>query len=233
MLGELYFADPGAGSMSATVTLCEEIILLTVSDDGHLLRRHDDFSVKAAVSGACLMDLAVLGRIDNDLEKMFVVNDEPTREPHLDLALRTLGPRGTEVELERGAMSVYAETDNLYSLAFARLIARGIIVPREETFAWVMKTRRYPPVDDQVQTEAKQKIFNILTSKSIPDASEVALVALAHETDILRIFMSDREIKRLMGRIQEISDLEITLQVVRQISSAIQAQIALAAAPHF
>ena len=218
--------------MSTTVTLCEEIILLTLSDDGQLLRRHDDFSVRAAVAGACLMDLALLGRVDNDLEKMFVVSAAPTGEPHLDLALQLLAKRGGEVELERGAADVYAEAGQLYSLAFSRLIQRGIIEPRDEVFAWVMKTRKYPQIDDTVQMEAKQKIFNILTSKTVPDSAEVALVTLAYETDILGLFMSGREIKRLTSRIQDIADLEITLQVVRQISSVIKAQIALASAPH-
>ncbi len=218
--------------MSTTVTLCEEIILLTLSDDGQLLRRHDDFSVRAAVAGACLMDLALLGRVDNDLEKMFVVSEAPTGEPHLDLALQLLAKRGGEVDLERGAADVYAEAGQLYSLAFSRLIQRGIIEPRDEVFAWVMKTRKYPQIDDTVQMEAKQKIFNILTSKTVPDSAEVALVTLAYETDILGLFMSGREIKRLTSRIQDIADLEITLQVVRQISSVIKAQIALASAPH-
>ena len=218
--------------MSTTVTLCEEIILLTLSDDGQLLRRHDDFSVRAAVAGACLMDLALLGRVDNDLEKMFVVSEAPTGEPHLDLALQLLAKRGGEVELERGAADVYAEAGQLYSLAFSRLIQRGIIEPRDEVFAWVMKTRKYPQIDDTVQMEAKQKIFNILTSKTVPDSAEVALVTLAYETDILGLFMSGREIKRLTSRIQDIADLEITLQAVRQISSVIKAQIALASAPH-
>ena len=113
-----------------------------------------------------------------------------------------------------------------------RLIQRGIIEPRDEVFAWVMKTRKYPQIDDTVQMEAKQKIFNILTSKTVPDSAEVALVTLAYETDILGLFMSGREIKRLTSRIQDIADLEITLQVVRQISSVIKAQIALASAPH-
>ena len=218
--------------MSTTVTLCEEIILLTLSDDGQLLRRHDDFSVRAAVAGACLMDLALLGRVDNDLEKMFVVSEAPTGEPHLDLALQLLAKRGGEVDLERGAADVYAEAGQLYSLAFSRLIQRGIIEPRDEVFAWVMKTRKYPQIDDTVQMEAKQKIFNILTSKTVPDSAEVALVTLAYETDILGLFMSGREIKRLTSRIQDIADLEITLQAVRQISSVIKAQIALASAPH-
>jgi hypothetical protein len=218
--------------MSSSVTLCEELILLTLSDDGKLLRHQDDFSVLAAVAGACLMDLALLGRVDNDLEKIFVVNDARTEEAHLDLALEVLGRVGNECGLERGAADIYAHAGRLYSLAFSRLINRGIIEPREETFAWVLKTRKYPQLDDTIQTEAKQKIFNILTSKDVPTSSEVALVTLAYETDILSLFMSGREIKRLTGRIQDISGLEITLQVVRQISSAIKAQIALASAPH-
>ena len=220
--------------MGAAVTLCEEIILLTVSDDGALLRRHDDISVRAAVSGACLVELALLGRLDNDLERIYVVNGDQTGEPHLDLALDKLGGKGSVRALDVGTKTVFDQAPNLYRLALTRLIERGILAQTEDTFLWVLKTRRYPPIDDQVQTEAKQKIFNILTGKTVPTPEEIALVSLAVETDILKLFMSEREIGRLEGRIQQIAHLDITLQAILEISTAFKAQMAAAlATPYY
>lgn len=216
---------------SQHITVCEEIILLTVSDDGRLLRFHGDVSVRAAVAGACLVDLSFLGRIDNDLNNMFVVDDTPTGEPHLDEALSQLGPKGSTLNLNNAVSAAYNASSTLYQKAMHRLIERKILEVREESFLWVMKSRRYPPTSDLVQAEAKQKIFNILAGSDVPDPTEAALVALAHDTDILSLFMSRKEIGRLLGRIDDLSKLDLTLQVARRISTAIRAQMAMLIGP--
>jgi hypothetical protein len=198
-----------------------------VSDDGRLLRSHEDVSVRAAVAGACLVDLSFRGRVDNDLNNMFVVDDTPTGEPHLDEALSLLGPKGATLSLNNAVGAAYNASPTMYQKAINRLIERKILEVREESFLWVMKSRRYPPISNLVQAEAKQKIFNILEGSGVPDPTEVALVTLAHDTNILSLFMSRKEIDRLLGRIGDLSKLDLTLQAARRVSAEIQVQIAM------
>jgi hypothetical protein len=158
---------------------------------------------------------------------MFVVDDTPTGEPHLDEALSLLGPKGATLSLNNAVGAAYNASPTMYQKAINRLIERKILEVREESFLWVMKSRRYPPISNLVQAEAKQKIFNILEGSGVPDPTEVALVTLAHDTNILSLFMSRKEIDRLLGRIGDLSKLDLTLQAARRVSAEIQVQIAM------
>ncbi|KUR72789.1 hypothetical protein AQZ52_06085 [Novosphingobium fuchskuhlense] len=212
--------------MSENLTLCEEIILLTISDEGKLLREPSGLAAKSAVAGACLIDLALLNRIDNDLQHFFVIDQAPTNEGHLDLALASLAQSGQKHTLDSAVSCVLQIAEELYELAFKRLINRGIIEPKDQVFLWVIKSRRYPQTDDAAQNATKQKILDALLSKSIPTPRDVALIALAYDYNILKLFMADREIERLMDRIIDVASLDISLQALRRMSLAIQAQLA-------
>ncbi|MEI6642763.1 MAG: GPP34 family phosphoprotein [Novosphingobium sp.] len=212
--------------MSDMLTLCEEIILLTISDEGKLLRDPTTLATKSAVAGACLIDLALQNRIDNDLQNLFVVDLAPTNERHLDRALASLAQNGQKLTLDSAVSCVLQIAEDLYELAFKRLIERGIVEPKDQILLWVIKSRRYLQADDAAQNAAKQKILDVLLSKNIPTPADVALIALAYDYNILKLFMADREIERLMDRIIDVARLDISLHAMRRMSLAIQAQLA-------
>ena len=77
------------------LTISEEILLLMLDDEtGWLSVALPGHRIRAAISGAVLMDLALADRIDTDLEHLFLVNPEPAGEPALDHALERI--RGDE-----------------------------------------------------------------------------------------------------------------------------------------
>ena len=55
----------------------EEIILLLLNDDDGGFVYVPSWSLKYALAGGVLMDLALDGRIDTDLEKLILVNATP------------------------------------------------------------------------------------------------------------------------------------------------------------
>ena len=54
--------------LQSKITLCEQLLLLTISESGSCQRKSHEITMRTAVTGACLMDLAFLNRIDNDLD---------------------------------------------------------------------------------------------------------------------------------------------------------------------
>ncbi|MBI1182343.1 MAG: hypothetical protein GC201_17515, partial [Alphaproteobacteria bacterium] len=183
------------------ITVCEEIILLTINDEGKLLRWSEELAVRAAVAGASLIDLAFKGRIDNDVNDLFIVKNEPTGEPHLDLALHYLASKGERMPIQTAVYDVMEVAREIHAEALDRLVTRGILAKRDESFLWVLKSRRYPPIHNEVQQEAKLRILSTLMSDDIPTSEDVALISLAYETRILELFMSASEIERLSERI--------------------------------
>jgi len=207
-----------------SITVCEEIILLTIDDEGKILLTissegklflwNEDLAVRAAVAGACLIDLAFRGRIDNDVKELFVVDRQPTGEPHLDLVLQHLAESGDRMPIQAAVYSVMAVAQEVHAVALRRLVERSILARKDSSFLWVLKSRRYPPISNLIQQEAKMRILSTLMSDDIPTSADVALISLSYETRILELFMSPLEINRLADRIKEVGNLELIAQAV-------------------
>ena len=77
------------------LTIAEEVLLLVLDDEtGRVNPRLPVHSLRNAVSGALLMDLAFSDRIDTDLHQLHVVDSTPLGEPVLDPALaRVVGEK--------------------------------------------------------------------------------------------------------------------------------------------
>ena len=206
-----------------SITVCEEIILLTVNDEGKLLRWSEELAVRAAVAGASLIDLAFRGRIDNDVKELFIVSKEPTGEAHLDMALKYLSGKGDRMPIQTAVYDVMEVAREVHATALQRLVDKGILAKTDESFLWVLKSRRYPPLSSVIQQEAKLRILSVLMSDDIPTSEDVALISLAYETRILELFMLRAEIERLSARIREVGNLELIAQAV----SAVKIRLAM------
>ena len=57
----------------------EEIVLLLLSDDDGRFARVPSWSLEYSLAGAVLMDLALEGRIDTDLDKLVLVDAHSRR----------------------------------------------------------------------------------------------------------------------------------------------------------
>ena len=78
------------------ITVCEEVFLLMLDyDTGRPSTRLPDRSLRTALGGALLMDLALADRIDTDLDGLFVVDSAPLQEPALDRALAQIAADGS------------------------------------------------------------------------------------------------------------------------------------------
>ena len=71
----------------------EEIILLLLNDDDGGFVYVPSWSLKYALAGGVLMDLALEERIDTDLEKLILVNATPVGDTLLDPTRELLPPR--------------------------------------------------------------------------------------------------------------------------------------------
>ena len=60
------------------LSIAEEVLLLSVDDETGIFLYGPDVHIELALSGAVLMDLALLNRIDTDPERLFVVDATPT-----------------------------------------------------------------------------------------------------------------------------------------------------------
>ena len=209
----------------------EEIVLLLLSDDDGRFARVPSWSLEYSLAGAVLMDLALEGRIDTDLDKLVLVDATPVGDSLLDPTLAEIAEgaeRDTRFWVEHVANRAYAVRDE----ALSRLIAQGILESRDDRFLWVFQSRRYPTVDGKAEREVKLRIMEVLFSDTIPDPRDVVIICLADACGIFKGLLSRQELTQASNRIEQVRKLDLVGQAMTQAISDIELSIANSVLPH-
>ena len=202
----------------------EEIMLLLLDDKGGKFTDLPPLSVKYALAGAVLMDLALEDRIDTDPERLFVVNPAPLDDDLLDPTLARIA-RSTETHDARHWIEkTTAYASDIRERSLVRLVGRGILRREDERFLWVLQTRCYPVIDNQPVREVKLRIMGVLFSDEIPDARDIVIISLCDACGMFGGLLSGPELRGVALRIRQVRKMEL---IGREVSKAVRHLLAV------
>ena len=210
------------------LSFAEEIMLLLLEDEDGRFAHVPELSMRCILSGAVLMDLALLNKIDSDLEQITVIDPTPTGDELLDPSLQRIvefeGVQDARYWVEFNAR----DGDIIRRDALRRLVEKGILEKVDDRFLWVFRTRRYPIVDGEVDREVKARIFGILFSDELPSPRDIVIIGLVDACGIFKQLLSEREHKRARDRIAQVRKMDLIGQAVSGVVREIEASLALA-----
>ena len=124
----------GALSQSLTMRLTEAVLLLLLDKKSGDLEPVQPWALAYALSGAVLMDLSMLNRIDTDTRALVLIDATPTHDAMLDSALAEIAD-STEKRSTRYWLDHFAErAEALKDASLGALVERGILERREDGF---------------------------------------------------------------------------------------------------
>ena len=211
----------------------EEILLLILDDESGEFVHVPEWSLRCALAGAALMDLAFENRIDSDPNQLVLIDSTPVGDMLLDPILTDISESSEEVFDARHWVE-RAATEHAYAIrdrSLDRLIERGILYRRDDRFMWVFRSRRYPTVDGEAEREVKMRIMGVLLSDEIPHPRDVVIICLADACGLLKEILSRRELGYAAERIEQVRKLDLIGQAVSQVVWDIEASLALAMHP--
>ena len=141
------------------IRLSEELILLLLDEGSGYLEMVPGWDFSCIMAGAVLADLALEGRIDTDLEALFVADSSPTGDELLDPTLEEIVQSeetfDTQYWIERNA----SRSEEIVTGTLERLVNRGILEYESGGF-WTLSSRvsrsgSYPTSDSNFRQEAK------------------------------------------------------------------------------
>ena len=192
--------------MTVTLTLPEEIVLLTLDDQTGRFVGRQGLASGLALAGALMMELALAGRIDNDRNRMHIQSLAPMADPLLDRALEGIS---TAVD-SRGALMVLAREEPLLRAAeLARLESRGLLRRVDGRVLLVFPERRWLKPDDRPEPrEVRARLIRAIESDDIPDPREALLLGLARATALLPLLVPPEIMAARQERIAFLAGLE-------------------------
>ncbi len=211
----------------------EEITLLMLNDENGEFVRVPHWSMQCAYAAAVLMDLALEHRIDTDPKRLLLLDPTPVGDDLLDPVLEQIG-KSTETYDARYWIDNLAErAEEIREKSIARLVGHGILKREAGRFLWVFESRRYPIVDGEPEREVKLRIMEVLFGNDIPDPRDVVLLCLVNSCGILREVLTDRELERVSGRIEQVSRLDLIGQAMSKAVWDIHSSVTHALHPSF
>ena len=156
----------------------EEVLLLLLHDDNGKFARVPEWSLRYALGGGVLMDLALENRIDTDLEKLVLIDSAPVGDSLLDPLLEEVAAAEESHDARYWVEVAAGRAWEIREEALARLIERGILEQREDRFLWVLSSRRYPVVDGKAERELKLRIMEVLFSDALPDPRDIVIIGI-------------------------------------------------------
>ncbi|MXW02833.1 MAG: GPP34 family phosphoprotein [Holophagales bacterium] len=220
-------------SESPHLTFVEEILLLLLDDDSGAMKRVAPNVMELLLAGAILMDLALRGRLDCDLQRLVVVDSTPVGEEILDGPLAEIAEAADEADARTWVVRLSARSKQVQEAALARLVERGILRVEDRSFLWVFGSRRYPMVDDREEREVKLRILDVLLSDRIPAPRDVALICLADASNAFQVILSAQELRHAAARIELVRGFDLIGQAMgRAIQKSVQDIAAATATAH-
>ncbi len=198
----------------ARLNLAQDVVLLLLDDETGKMEDIHANVMEMLMAGAVLMDLGLLGRIDWDLERLFVIDQSPTGDAMLDSTLEQITSEPESLSPKAWVQRIAEQGMELRAAAIDSLVERGIIRIEDTKFLWVFGVRRYPVIDDREEREAKLRLMDVLLSNTIPTPHDVALICLADAASVFEIILSERELRQASKRIEQVRKLDLVGQAM-------------------
>jgi molybdopterin-dependent oxidoreductase alpha subunit len=216
--------------MQQHLSFSEELILLMVDDDTGRLHPLPEKVLGSALGGAFLLELAFAGRLDNDVENVFLVDTATTGNVLVDDVLEALAAEGSPLPLARALALASTEAPDGVKFVLDNLIAAGVVRQISPPECPLTK-RRYEKTDSRIAEGLRQRIRQlVLSADAIPDPRDVVLLGLVEACQLASQLFSPEELSVSGERLHQLAGLELLSQTmfaaVRSFQAAPYAQIA-------
>ena len=187
------------------LSLTEELILMLLNEENGYFHQVPGWRLNCAVIGGVLAELSLLGRIDTDLESLFVVDATETGDPALDPILEKIAeePRSRNARYWIERLALRAES--IIDLTLDRLVELDVLEYHDGEF-WTLARTAWQPDPYSKPQEAtagqfiKTRISNLIFTDSIPDPRDVIIICLVNTCDVFRfMFQLDEEAEERIG----------------------------------
>ncbi len=195
------------------IRLAEEILLLLIDEEhGDLSAAWSPRRLDVVVAAALLMDLALEGRIDTDLERLFVTDSTPLDDDLLDPVLADIVTGPADRTADFWLARVAEAGGEIRERILSRLVERGVLEVRAGSVflsRFVSRSRRYPTRDGRRVEEVRLRLMRELFDDGVPDPRDLLLICLSDASGLLDRLLTSAEKVQLKDRIELIRQLEL------------------------
>ena len=205
------------------IRLTEELILLMLDEQTGYMEMVPGWDFSCVMAGAVIADLTLEDKLDTDLEKLYLVDSDPTGDGLLDPTLKDITESDETADTQYWIERNTVRTDDIVTATLDRLVERNIVEYEPGGF-WglsrsVSRSGTYPAAAVETKEEAKARILNVILNDVIPEPRDAILVALLHTCGGFKRLLEPEDYEEKLERIETIARLDL---VGRTVAAAVK-----------
>jgi len=217
--------------MRNSLYLHEEFLLLALKEDAGTVATSE--SIEYPLATAVISELMLQKRIEIDeasgkKQLVDMVDSSRLYDPVLDEALEKLKNARRRASLESWIERL-ANLKGLKQKTALQLCRRGILRADEDKILLIFKRKIYPEIDPEPERQIVERLRTVIFSdiEEIPPRDAI-IIALAHQTHLLRRKFDKKDLKAREERIKKISEGSLTAQAAKEVVDAMNTVIFVA-----
>ena len=206
--------------------LAEEVLLLLLNEESGGLAYLPEGRLHLVLGGSTVMDLALDGRVDTDLESLTVIDGTPTGDSLLDPMLAEIvasADRGETRHTRFWLRQAAKRGEELLSEVTRRLIRAKIVESGGSgsisLTSNVSRSRRYTTEDGDVVNDVRLRVMREIFSDEIPDPRDLVIISLANSCGLFDRMLTRAELEQVRPRIDLLSGMDL---IGRELAAAIR-----------
>ncbi len=169
--------------------LLDEFILMLLNEDTGYFYQIPGRGINCAVIGAALAELALLSRIDTDLESLHVLNPTETGNPSLDLILKEIVDEPVKYNAQYWIEKLISHAETITDLTLENLVNLEFLEHHEGDFWTVAPGKLYASANGDDEDASLSQFIRIRVGKDIfsddiPDPRDIIIICLIKTCDI-------------------------------------------------
>jgi golgi phosphoprotein 3 len=192
----------------------EEFLLLALSDPKGGFVREPSERFENALAGAILMDLALLNRIDTDLDHLILIAATPTGDVLLDKVLTLIAEYPDSKSTAYWIEEIRYRFDEFREVLLQGLIDRGMLKREDKKLLGIIPQTRYAVAPGPEVQKVRERLRTMILSDDIPDPQDVLLISLLVSCSLIDRLFSRAESEAAQDRIDQISQMDLIGQAV-------------------
>ena len=191
------------------LSFAEEIYLLALDENtGKIIPDMRNPVLGTIIIAAILVELAFLGKITTDKEKLYILDPTETNSPILNDVLKILKESHKEsAKIKIVLKALMSHAKRLEKLVLSELLEKGILKEVDDKILWIFPDRRYPLVDHKEIVNVELRIRKLILSDDKADPKDALLVSLLDAAKLFAKILFEGEEFSYRERIKELSKM--------------------------
>ena len=215
-----------AGLVTQQLSLPDELILTLLNEESGYFHQVPGWDLNCAIVGSVLAELSLLGRIDTDMDSLYLVDGSATSSPTLDPILAEIAQEPVRRNAQYWIERLAPRAESIIDHTLERLVDLKILEYHSGDF-WTLSPTAWQSELFGGSTEGtavqfvKARISNVIFNNEIPDPRDVIIICLVNTCDVFRfMFHLDAAAEQ---RIQFICNMDL---IGRSIAQAVSHNLA-------